>query len=74
NALHHALMYFWGVSAFRPLLRWTGMLQPVTGILVEVTIICARLVDGGMMWPSVVAGVLLECYMVLFVREKMVGN
>ncbi|KAK9242301.1 hypothetical protein V1506DRAFT_547951 [Lipomyces tetrasporus] len=76
NALHHALMYayFAGVSAFRPLLRWTGMLQLVIGILVEIRIICARLAVGGIVWPNIVAGVLLVCYMVLFIRDMMIED
>ncbi|KAK9319837.1 ELO family [Lipomyces orientalis] len=76
NALHHALMYayFGGVSAFRPLLRFTGVLQLVIGILVEIRIIFARLAVGGIVWPNIMAATLLVCYMVLFIREMMIED
>ncbi|KAK9371803.1 uncharacterized protein V1513DRAFT_454445 [Lipomyces chichibuensis] len=71
NALHHVLMYlyFGGISAFRPILRWTGTLQLVMGILAEIRIIWVKLANGEVVWPNMIAGFLLSCYMMLFVRE-----
>ncbi|KAK9433327.1 hypothetical protein V1505DRAFT_362358 [Lipomyces doorenjongii] len=71
NALHHVLMYwyFGGIAAFRPILRWTGTLQLVMGILTEIRMISVKLADGEVVWPNMIAGLLLACYMILFVRE-----
>ncbi|KAK9360846.1 hypothetical protein V1504DRAFT_453433 [Lipomyces starkeyi] len=76
NALHHVLMYsyFGGISAFRPILKWTGTLQLVMGILAEIRMIWVKLADGEVVWPNMIASLLLACYMMLFVREiKMEG-
>ncbi|KAK9370372.1 hypothetical protein V1509DRAFT_617570 [Lipomyces kononenkoae] len=71
NTLHHVLMYayFGGMSAFRPILRWTGALQLVVGILVEIRIMSIKLTDGDTLWPNMISCLLLTCYMVLFVRD-----
>lgn len=71
NALHHVLMYgyFGGVSTFRPMLPWTGTLQLAIGIVTEITLIWLKLVDGEVLWPNVVACLLLGCYGILFVRD-----
>ncbi|KAK9345906.1 hypothetical protein V1522DRAFT_405707 [Lipomyces starkeyi] len=77
NALHHVLMYsyFGGISAFRPILKWTGTLQLVMGILAEIRMIWVKLADGEVVWPNMIASLLLVCYMMLFVREiKMEGR
>ncbi|KAK9234145.1 hypothetical protein V1525DRAFT_414014 [Lipomyces kononenkoae] len=71
NLLHHVLMYayFGGMSAFRPILRWTGALQLVVGILAEIRIMSMKLADEDVVWPNMISCLLLTCYMLLFVRE-----
>ncbi|KAK3331315.1 hypothetical protein B0H66DRAFT_546306 [Apodospora peruviana] len=75
NAVHHVLMYayFGGLGAVRPLLPYTGQIQLILGILVDVWIIYKRVmkgVDGHVVvWPYVFSMGLLSTYLVLNSRE-----
>lgn len=74
NTLHHVLMYafFGGWNFLRPALPFTGCLQLVAGILVEIWEIQRKFTkteknDG--IWPHLVTGGLLACYLILFIRD-----
>lgn len=89
NCAHHVLMYayFGGVAASwtRPVLPWTGVLQLVVGIWVEVGLLREELGQGrqggeggwvGLLgeerWRNGFAAGLLGCYLVLFLRDLRV--
>ncbi|KAK2758212.1 hypothetical protein FQN54_004056 [Arachnomyces sp. PD_36] len=76
NTFHHALMYayFGGMSAFRPILPYTGFLQLVLGVAGEVYIIDHKISSGEPIWSNLVAAGLLTAYFGLFVRELWGGK
>ena len=74
NAFHHALMYayFGGVQFPRTVLPWTGALQLVVGIAVEVWVARRKTTSGGgHVWPNVLSGCLLATYSVLSIGELL---
>lgn len=72
NAFHHALMYayFGGVQFPRPVLPWTGALQLVVGIMMEIWVTRRKVMTGEeLVWPNVLSGCLLCTYLILSTRE-----
>lgn len=74
NAAHHTLMYayFGGVQFPRPVLPWTGALQLIVGMAVDVQVGRDKMRRGeGSIWPNVFSGCLLATYLVLSTRELL---
>ncbi|KDQ49508.1 hypothetical protein JAAARDRAFT_42824 [Jaapia argillacea MUCL 33604] len=71
NTFHHSLMYayFGGLSKFSRLLPYTGYLQLIVGILVEVASIFVHWDGPDAVWPNVFAASLFSCYAVLFAGD-----
>lgn len=73
NCAHHALMYpfFGGATWTRPILPWTGAVQLVVGIGMEVLVVQGkweRDMDE-VVWPNYMGGGILSVYFVLFLRD-----
>jgi hypothetical protein len=75
NAFHHFLMYayFGSVGMVRPVLPWTGTLQLVVGILVEMWMIREKSI-GSMRdaTPNWIAGGILVTYLILNTRDLII--
>ncbi|KAL2787925.1 hypothetical protein BJX66DRAFT_309900 [Aspergillus keveii] len=73
NTFHHVLMYayFGGASILRPILPWTGTLQLVVGIAVDLAVGFWRFRagDDGIYWLYFASAGLLGVYFVLHVRD-----
>jgi hypothetical protein len=77
NAFHHFLMYayFGGVEMVWPVLPWTGTVQLVAGILVELLMIREKpLGSGSDATPNWMAGGILTAYLVLNTRNLIIRN
>lgn len=77
NAFHHFLMYayFGGIGIVRPVLPWTGTVQLVAGILVELWMIKGKLViNGSDVTPNWIAGGILTAYLVLNTRDLIIRS
>jgi GNS1/SUR4 family len=74
NAFHHFLMYayFGGVEMVRPVLPWTGTLQLVVGILVELWMIREKSLGNAR--PNWIAGGILTAYLVLNSRDLIIRS
>lgn len=78
NAAHHALMYayFGGWSGVRDVCVWTGQVQLVVGMVVDLWIVWGRLVGeerGEVVWRHLFSAGLLATYCVLSLREMRSG-
>lgn len=77
NTVHHFFMYayFGGVSVFRRILPWTGALQLMGGILLDLVWL-RRFgeLGGSEVWCRGVGVLLLSIYAVLFVQELREGS
>ncbi|KAI0536245.1 hypothetical protein GGR58DRAFT_514746 [Xylaria digitata] len=71
NTAHHSLMYtyFGGVTFLRPLLDFTGCIQLVIGIGVEIQVLWSRQTDEVLIWPHIFCAGLLGSYLILWARE-----
>lgn len=62
--------YFGGVQFPRPVLPWTGALQLVVGIMMEIWVTRRKVMTGEeLVWPNVLSGCLLCTYLILSTRE-----
>ncbi len=72
NAGHHVLMYayFGGFSRVRPVLPWTGSLQLVVGISVDIWVARNKMQSGASpIWPNIFSAGLLAIYLFLTIRD-----
>ncbi|OBT64316.1 hypothetical protein VE03_06801 [Pseudogymnoascus sp. 23342-1-I1] len=71
NTAHHVLMYafFGGAVCFRPVLPWTGALQLVVGVAMDVWVGKGKMARGEEVWPKFVGGGMLATYFMLFLRD-----
>ncbi|KAL2843709.1 hypothetical protein BJY01DRAFT_248484 [Aspergillus pseudoustus] len=71
NTFHHVLMYtyFAGALMLRPLLPWTGTVQLVVGIVVDLVIGARKCTEGEKDWQYFASAALLSVYFVLHLRD-----
>ncbi|KAL4876786.1 hypothetical protein BJY04DRAFT_199455 [Aspergillus karnatakaensis] len=73
NTFHHVLMYayFGGAVFLRPILPWSGMLQLVGGLVVDLMLGIEAYTTGedGEVWPYLGSGMLLGVYFILNWRD-----
>ncbi|KAJ2981960.1 hypothetical protein NUW58_g6552 [Xylaria curta] len=71
NTAHHAFMYayFGGAAFLHPLLDYTGCIQLLVGIGMEMRVLWSTEAGEAQSWPHMVAAGLLSSYLVLWARE-----
>ncbi|KAL2863185.1 uncharacterized protein BJX67DRAFT_384930 [Aspergillus lucknowensis] len=80
NTFHHVLMYayFGGAQVVRPFVPWTGGLQLIASVAVDVVVVWERYGGGGGgggdIWPYVFSACLVGTYFGLYLRDLRMGK